>query len=117
MGISDLLPFLRKHVPSAFQTFQARNEWTSIAIDVPIMAHKFACVDGSTAYLELRFEQLLRKLSQDNFNQVHMVFDGAKTPLKDRERLSRQQQRQKETLKVQESDQVQMIVEMSDFSK
>ena len=84
---------------------------------MPLIAHKFACVDGSTASLELRFETLLRKLAQDGFSKIVMVFDGAKTPLKDRERLDRQAQRQKTQDKLTDGTHVFMIVENSDFGK
>jgi hypothetical protein len=57
-------------------------------------------------------------LMQDGFQKVYMVFDGAKTPLKDRERNSRSAQRQKNQDKIQEDDsQVFLIVENSDFGK
>lgn len=84
---------------------------------MPLVAHKFACVDGSTAYLELRFETLIRKLLQDGFQNVIMVFDGAKTPLKDRERSDRSAQRQKTQDKISDESHVLMIVENSDFGK
>lgn len=115
MGISDLLPFLRKKVPEAFESFQ-KGLYTSIAIDVPLMAHKFACIDGSTSMLELRFEQLIKRLIQDGFSEIHMAFDGQKTPLKDRERELRKDQREKAMEKMQSNDQITMVIENSDFS-
>jgi hypothetical protein len=95
MGIRDLLPFLRKQVPSAFQ------EWTpgvfegrKLAIDVPIWAHKLAAIDGHAENVVpniLRGLQTL--LTREKALEIVCVLDGQKTPLKDREREKRAVQR------------------------
>jgi hypothetical protein len=64
MGISDLVKFLRKKSPRSFVVWEGplSRGGTSIAIDVPLFAHKFCFIDGTTSTLEERFERMVHRL-------------------------------------------------------
>jgi hypothetical protein len=64
MGISDLVKFLRKKSPRSFVVWDhpLSSGGTSIAIDVPLFAHKFCFIDGSTHTLEQRFDKMVQRL-------------------------------------------------------
>lgn len=95
MGIHDLLPFLRKTVPDAFEVWTpALLKGRRIAVDVPIWAHKLAAIEGHADHVVEGLQRgLLNFLHKEGPSQIVCVFDGQKTPLKDRERGRRQTQR------------------------
>jgi 5'-3' exonuclease len=86
MGIIGLLPFLKSK--GLCKPFLGWPAGSSIAIDVPIFAHKFIYAERTYASLEKRFKAFGHDLMAKECKPV-FVFDGSKMPLKDQERLKR----------------------------
>lgn len=86
MGIKGLLPFLKsKNLCKPFVDFVPG---TSVAIDVPIFAHKFIYAERTYKALEKRFVLFAEDLRNKQVEPL-FVFDGSKLPLKDNERSKR----------------------------
>lgn len=80
MGIHNLLPFLRKTVPSAFQVFQNSSN-LKLAIDTPIFMYKYAYAFGNGKPLCKRMIQFVDDLREKNIEPT-FVFDGGSVPQK-----------------------------------
>ena len=106
MGIKNLFSFLKsKQILFPVVSKQPWPEGASIAIDVPILVHKFMYVhktmDGVRNHF-LQFASTLKKTCTPIF-----VFDGAPLPLKGRERVKRNEARNKQLTRAREKNALQ----------
>lgn len=101
MGISNLLPFLRQHAPATLRPFaQPWPEGSTVAVDVPIFAHKFIYKERTYDALETRFIRFAHELLANGATPI-FVFDGKKLSLKDNERKKRAVARDKQMARVE----------------
>lgn len=86
MGILGLLPFLKSK--GLCKPFNGWPSGSTIAVDVPIFAHKFIYAERTYKALEKRFKKFGQDLLEKQCRPI-FVFDGSKMPLKDMERAKR----------------------------
>jgi 5'-3' exonuclease len=84
MGIHDLLPFLRKKIPTVFKSFKNESH-LKLAIDTPIFMYKYAYAFGNGKPLCTRMMKFVDELKKANIEPT-FIFDGHKIPKKERQK-------------------------------
>lgn len=90
MGVHNLLPFLKKHAPTAFQSFSSwkQGRTVKLAVDTPIFMYKFAYAVGTGPLLCDRMMRFVSELRAEGIEPT-FVFDGAALSEKSEESLKR----------------------------